>query len=81
MCRRAGEGPASQRIVGLLEASLGGVTLASVASARISSGDGSGARWFTGNQSRCYNRGRSTYANDLLPIIGVVSRTYLSQGA
>jgi hypothetical protein len=43
MCRRAGEGPASQRIVGLLEASLGGVTLASVASARISSGDGSGA--------------------------------------
>lgn len=61
MCRRAGEGPASQQIVGLLEASLGGVTLASVVSARISSGDGSGARWFTGGHSRCYNRGRSGY--------------------
>ena len=61
MCRRAGEGPASQQIVGLLEASLGGVTLALVASARISSGDGSGARWFTGNLPQCYNRGRSGY--------------------
>jgi hypothetical protein len=28
MCRRAGEGPASQRIVGLLEASLGSCRLA-----------------------------------------------------